>query len=321
MFFRQIFQVVSADLDMKFVDFVSHDQTKVLLSGIAEKTGVQYIEKAENFTISGSFKQVQATRNILKQSFGQFNGARFLKRKEYPTPEGHLDKRVINSEAENKEDVNQNERLKAAEDEANYSSEKPADNIDNNASSKSPKIETFQVEVKIFQVITKAHDKKLKNIESKYHVEIPRKIEGGKLNLKPKDSCSTDQYEEACNQFTELYRKAFLMIKREAFSLKDENQNARQAITKVGKSFPISVERSKDRSHWEMYGEASHIEEALETLKQGGIEIIREKENTVGEKGRQMKLKDDDKTRDLDPAKYARDIKPSGEALETYLGL
>lgn len=295
------------------MDFVSHDQTKALLSDIADKTGVQYIEKAENFTISGSFQQVQATRNILKQSFGQFKGAHFfcgLKRKEDPSPEGHLDKPVIDSEAEKQEDVNRNERLKAAEDEANYSSEKPADNIDNNASSRSPKIETFEVEAKIFQVITKAHDKKLKSIESKYHVEIPRKTEGGKLILKPKDSCSMDQYQQACDQFTEVYKQAFLMINRESFSVKDEKTNAVQEIIKVRKRFPISLERSEDQSHWEMYGEASHIEKALETLKQEGIEIIRDKENA-----------NDEEAMDLGQAKNARDIKPSGKALETHLGL
>ena len=319
--------MVSADLDLKFVDFVSYDQTKALLSGIADKTGVSYIAKAENFTISGSFQQVQATRSILKQSVGQFNGTFScdLTRKEAPgpAPERPLDKRLLNNEVEKQEDVNQNVPLKAEEDEANYSSERLANNNVNNSSPGSPEIQTFRIVVKTFPVFTKAYDKELRDIETKYHVEIPRKTEGEELSLKPKHPCSGDQYGEACNQFTALYRKFASNITREIFAVKSEKKivHARQAISKVGKSFPILIEKSRDQSRWEMYGEASYIEKAFKTLKQDGMEIIRENELAVDKKGRGKVLKENDEAMDLDPpTTYSRYVKTFGKVLETYLG-
>lgn len=320
--------MVSADLDLKFVDFVSHDQTKALLSNIADKTGVRYIEKAENFTISGSFRQVQATRKILKQSVGQFNGTFFrdLKRKEAPrpTPGRPPDKRLLNNEVEKQETVNQNVPLKGEEGEANYSPERPADNNVNNASPGSPEIQTFQIVVKTFPVFTKAYDKELRDIETKYHVEIPRKTEGGELSLKPKDPCSGDQYYEACNQFTALYIKFTANITRKIFAVKSEKKivHVRQAISKVGKSLPILIEKSRDhQSHWVMYGEASSIEKAFETLKQEGMEEIRENELAVDKKGRGKILKENDEAMDLDPpTTYSRHVETFGKALETHLG-
>ena len=271
---------------------------------------------------------MQPTRNILKQSVGQFNGTFFcdLKRKEAPGPtlERPLDKSLLSNEVEKQEDVNQKMPLKAEEDEANYSSERLANNNVNNASPGSPEIQTFQIVVKTFPVFTKAYDKELRDIETKYHVDIPRKTEGGELTLKPKDPCSRDQYKEACNQFTALYRKFASNIKRAIFAAKSEKKivYVRQAISKVGRSFPILIEKSRDhQSHWVMYGEASSIEKAFETLKQEGMEEIRENELAVDKKGRGKILKENDEAMDLDPpTTYSRHVETFGKALETHLG-
>ena len=271
---------------------------------------------------------MQPTRNILKQSVGQFNGTFFcdLKRKEAPGPtlERPLDKSLLSNEVEKQEDVNQKMPLKAEEDEANYSSERLANNNVNNASPGSPEIQTFQIVVKTFLVFTKAYDKELRDIETKYHVDIPRKTEGGELTLKPKDPCSRDQYKEACNQFTALYRKFASNIKRAIFAAKSEKKivYVRQAISKVGRSFPILIEKSRDhQSHWVMYGEASSIEKAFETLKQEGMEEIRENELAVDKKGRGKILKENDEAMDLDPpTTYSRHVETFGKALETHLG-
>ena len=270
---------------------------------------------------------MQPTRNILKQSVGQFNGTFFcdLKRKEAPgpTPERPLDKRLLNNEVEKQEDVNQKMPLKAEEDEANYSSERLANNNVNNASPGSPEIQTFQIVVKTFPVFTKAYDKELRDIETKYYVDIPRKTEGGELSLKPKDPCSRDQYDEACNQFTALYRKFASNIKREIFAAKSEKKivYVRQAISKVSRSFPILIEKSRDQSHWEMYAEESYIEKAFKALKQEGMEVIRENEIAVDKKGRGKILKEGDEAMDLDPpTTYSRYVETFGKALETHLG-
>ena len=150
----------------------------------------------------------------------------------------------------------------------------------------------FELEPKIHEVIVRAHKKELEDIEIKYHVEIPRKADGTKLSLKPKDSCTTEDYEQACNQFISLYQNTCLQVKMQRFSLKTETNivSARRTISKMSKHFPVSVEIDKNQKQpWGLYGEANNIEEALRFLEEEVVEINREGED---EKGRHKKGKD-----------------------------
>ena len=138
----------------------------------------------------------------------------------------------------------------------------------------------------------RAHKKELEDIEVKYHVVIPRKADGKKLSLKPKDSCTTEDYEQAFNQFISLYQNTYQQVKMQRFSLKLETNimSARVTINKMSKHFPVSVEIDRNqRQLWRLYGEANNIEEALRFLEEEGVEIIREREY---EKGRRKKAKD-----------------------------
>ena len=67
---------------------------------------------------------------------------------------------------------------------------------------------------------------------------------------------------------------------------------ARQTIIKMSKQFPVFVElvaKSNQKRHWELYGEANNIEEALRFLEEEGVEINRGRED---EKGGHKKAKD-----------------------------
>ena len=152
----------------------------------------------------------------------------------------------------------------------------------------------FEIQPSTLEVFVKAHKKELEDIEIKYHVEIPRKADGKKLSLKPKDSCTTEDYEQACNQFVSLYQNTYQQLQMQRFSLKTETSaiRARQTISKMSKQFPVSVElvaKSNQKRLWELYGEANNIEEALRFLEEEGVEINREREY---EKGRRKKAKD-----------------------------
>ena len=140
----------------------------------------------------------------------------------------------------------------------------------------------------------RAHKKELEDIEIKYHVEIQRKAVGTKVSLKPKDSCTTEDYAEACDQFVSLYKNTLQQLKMQRFSLKTETNAIRagQTISKMSKQFPVSVElvaKSNQKRHWELYGEANNIEEALRFLEEEGVEINRERED---DKGGHKKAKD-----------------------------
>lgn len=110
----------------------------------------------------------------------------------------------------------------------------------------------------------------------------------------------------------------------ERISLKSESHviQARQALSKMGKKSPISVERSKEQRHWELYGEARHIEEALKYLEKEGVEIKRETNNAIDENARHKKPKDDEEDMDVDPPEYSSSSssKTPGNKLETSLG-
>ena len=152
----------------------------------------------------------------------------------------------------------------------------------------------FEIQPKILEVFVKEHKKELEDIEFKYHVEIPRKADGEKVSLKPKDSCTTEDYEQACNQFVSLYQNTYQQLQMQRFSLKTETSaiRARQTISKMSKQFPVSVElvaKSNQKRLWELYGEANNIEEALRFLEEEGVEVNRERED---EKGRHQKGKD-----------------------------
>ena len=261
--------MVFADLNLEFVQSVSLEQTRALLKDIGNENGVRWIERTETFSISGTFQQVEQTRNFLKETVSQSNGITVftgLKRKDISQerPPSH-------GEIENQEDVSQN---------INNGS-----NIDDRSSAISFQIPDFEIEPKLFKIFIEAYEKDLQDMEAKYHVQIPRNAEGSKLSLKPESSCSASDYEEACNQFISLYQKMFQRVKRERFSLKNEKKAvpARDTINKMGKKLAILVQVSQDRKHWELYGEAGHIEEAFRYLENEGVEIKREQEQFMEE--------------------------------------
>ena len=150
----------------------------------------------------------------------------------------------------------------------------------------------FDIQPKIHEVVVRAHKKELDDIEIKYHVEIPRKAGGKKVSPKPKDSCTTEDYEQACYQFISLCQNRYQQVQMQRFLLKTETNavRARQTISKMSKQFPVSVELVPNQKRlWGLYGEANNIEEALRFLQEEGVEINREGED---EKGRHKRAKE-----------------------------
>ena len=319
----QVFELVSAELCLEFVEYLSREQTEALLNEIAAKTGVKWIESSENFILSGTFKQVEESRAFLQQGAHQSNGIVVLN--EMKREAHRSQSREDDDEDDHEEDVDQNRPAMASADEGT----RPAERLDQRdtddvASSAPPEIQSFEIEPKIVKAFIKAYEKDLNDIEAKYTVEIPRMVEGSKISLKPKNGCSAEEYDEACDRFISMYQKMYQLIKMERFSLKSEKLvvRSREAISRAGKKFPISIELSKDRKHWELYGMVNHIEEALKYLVQEGVEIKRETENTIGENSGLKKRKDDEEDMDVDPHEYSsfRGDKTPGSKLETLLG-
>ena len=148
-----------------------------------------------------------------------------------------------------------------------------------------PIIQYFEVELKFIKVFVKAHKAEVDEIESEYLVEVPREAKGVKISLIPKDGCSNEEYEKACDLFIDLYQQMTQAMKMERFSLKSEENvvGARKKFLKY-----------------------------LEYLRKEEIEINREsgKDNGSGEFQVPM---------DVDPPDSSKGSKRN-DPLETYMG-
>ena len=110
---------------------------------------------------------------------------------------------------------------------------------DHMASSELLQILSFEIEPNIAKVFVKAYNKELEDIETKFHVEVAGdETKGSKLCLKPKEECSVNDYEEACDQFITLYQKmcqlkcvemATVEINREKGKAVDEKGRRKQS--------------------------------------------------------------------------------------------
>ena len=322
----QVFELVSAELCLEFVESISREQTENLLKDIAAKTGVKWFESAESFMMSGTLKQVDKSRALLQQSIHQSNGIVVLNNvrvEEIRSQSTEESEFRLDNGVGHEGEANQDSAMLAAGIEAIRPEERTNETHSDRTSSlpHSLEIQNFEVEPKITKALIKIHKKEVDDIEAKHKVEIPRQPEGKKFSLKPKKECSAENYNEACNLFIELYQKMYQLVKMERFSLKSEKTvvRSREEIAKAQKKFPIWIEVSKDRKQWEMYGEASHIEEALKYLEQKGVEIKRETEMAMDEDGRR-RTKQNEEDMDVDPSDYPKDAKSPGNPLVTYVG-
>lgn len=136
---------------------------------------------------------------------------------------------------------------------------------------------SFGVEPKFFKVFVKARKIQINEIETNYHVNIPRESRFGKVSLIPEDTCSPEDYDKVCDLFISLYQQVMMAMKMERFSLKSGKNVvfARKKIQEMSKHFPVLVEFGKDQK-WELYGEEQHLEDALQFLEREKVEIKRE---------------------------------------------
>ena len=318
--------MVSAELCLEFVESISHEQTQNLLKDIAAKTGIKWIESAHTFIMSGTFKQVEESRAFLQQGINQSNGVVVLNNvrgEEIRSQSREESESRLDDEVGHEGEANQDSAMLVAGIEAIRPEERTNETHSDCTSSSphSPEMVSFEVESKIAKALIKIHKEELDDIEAKQKVEIPRQPEGKKFSLKPKKGCSAEEFDEACNLFIDLYQKMYQLVKMERFPLKSEKTvvRSREEIAMAVKKFPIWIEVSKDRKQWEMYGEASHIEEALKYLEQEGVEIKRETEMAMDEDGRR-RTKQNEEDMDVDPSDYSRDNKSPGNPLVTYVG-
>lgn len=321
----EVFEVVSATLCLELVESLSRKQSIALLETIAPKTGVNWIDSGENLIMSGTFKAVEESRALFQQSIHQsygivvVNAVKDKKPQERDDNESHFDV----SQTEVEEDVNQ-KSLELAVEGKRTDAHVRTNVMDtgDRSSITTEEVQSYEIQPKIVKVFVRAHKKDLDDIETEFQVEIPRQADGKKIRVKPKETCSAEGYDEACNRFINLYQQMYQRVKMERFSLKSEKLivRSREAISRAGKMFPVSIELSKDRKHYELYGEESHIAEALQYLEEEGVEIKNETKNTIDSHATHKKPGVNEEAMDVDPAEYPLAANLSGNRLETLMG-
>ena len=316
----KVFELVSAELCLEIVEILTRGQTKTLLDEIAGKTGVKWIDTSETFTMSGDFKQVERSRTYLQQAINQSGGmaeSSGLKKK-LRRPQNSDENESHYGGDENDGGLNPSSTTAIALQNGVHRQDQETHKTqsDHAAYATAPVIQYFEVEPKFIKVFVKAHKTEVNQIEAEYPVKVPREAKGGKISLIPKDGCSCNEYDKACDLFIDFYQQMSLAMKMESFSLKSEKNvvRARSKIREMSKTFPVCVELSRDQKHWELYGEERHLEAALEFLRKEEIEIKREsgKENGAGEF---QDSRHDEEAMDVDPPGSQ-----SKDPLETYIG-
>ena len=318
----KVFELVSAELCLEAVEMLTRGQTKTVLDEIAGKTGIKWIEGSETFTMSGNFKQVELSRTYLQQAIHQsggntvFNG---LKRKVAHRPQKYDENESRFGSDESDGGLNQSSSTAIVVRNGVHLQDQGPNKV-HVTSVAAPAIQDFEVEPKFIKVFFQAHKTEVDNIEAEFHVCVPREAKGGKIALIPKDGCSGEKYDKACDLFIDMYQKMAQAMKMERFSLKSEKNigPARQKIHAMSKKFPVSVELAKDQKHWELYGEQRDLEAALEFLRKEEIEIKRESGKNKGT-GEFQESSHDDEAMDVDPPHSSKGFH-SKNILETFIG-
>ena len=132
-------------------------------------------------------------------------------------------------------------------------------------------------------MFVKAHEDELRKIENDFKVKVSRYIDDGKVTVAPREHCTVEAFNKACEAFITLYQKVHQCMRLEQFLPKDKNSAARvrQRIREVGKTLPVLVEVLEDRKHWQVYGEESYVEKALNALENEKL-ISRKRPTTRG---------------------------------------
>jgi len=332
----EVFEIVSAKLCLDYVQSLSREEIKMLLLEIESKIGLHWIESAESFVISGTLRQVGEAHRVLIKGAYLANGNEVvsdqeIKYEEAPQPqETGLAQANEERHVVMQRDVNQEpaEPPLAVASQASPWPERAEDSHnDQGPPSESRAFEslTFEVKPKILKVLAGAHKKELDDIEAQCLVTVPRAVEGNQISLKPSDGCCAEDYEKACDAFINLYQKTSEFFKAERFSLSSDTRkpDGRDAMSRMLKEVPeVLLERSSDQKHWEMYGEAGHLQKAFRCLKRMGIEIEMESKayKDGNDRAGRVKSKGAERSFNGDQSENPRGSRTSSDELVLYYG-
>lgn len=319
----QVFELVSAEICLATVEFLTRQHTEVVLKEIADKTGIKWLHVSDTFMMSGTLKQVEMSRGYLQQAISQYGGiAEYneMKRK-LSEPQNLRSGEAVCYKEYTEEEVGRTNAIMKAKNTLKKDprdEETDATQTDHMAPIATVKIHDFEVDPKLIKVFVRVHKAELNDIEVEYHVEVPREAKEGKITLNPANKCTGEGYEKACDRFIEMYQQITQVMKMERFSLRnDKNVTiSRKKIHEMGRKFPVLVEVCKDKKHWEVFGRQHDLEEALRYLQNEEVEI--EKQSEKGKPPGDLR-NGGEGAKDANPSEFAK-VSRIKDVLEAYVG-
>ena len=229
---------MSANLEFDTLP-VKPQEARLLLDTMKSETKVEWHESAYCFILTGSFQEIQNARKYLLNHLKTRGRGR-----NPPRPDPH--DRVKNQTAH---EDNSSDPLDPGE--------------------KNLKPVEYETNAPFRAYFSRKYKEKLQQIEKKFAIIIQWGT-AGLVVLDPKPTCKLQMFVEANEEFCSLYQdvhKTFSSIRFAVQSTSDANEKYRE-MSEICKEFAVSIERSRDRASFEMFGEEKFLNAAVIRMRQ-----------------------------------------------------
>ena len=137
-------------------------------------------------------------------------------------------------------------------------------------------VQTYETTPIIIRFINKVYKDRLNVIAEEFSVKLAGSHGDTKLTVEPNVNCNENKYNDACNDFIELYQSTIQEVTKRCLSMKPDNTVAKEqietAIRKAEKSFPVLIEQGQESNDWVIFGDRNSVEAAKEHVqKQLGL--------------------------------------------------
>ena len=137
-------------------------------------------------------------------------------------------------------------------------------------------VQTYETTPIIIRFINQVYKDRLNVISEEFSVKLAGSHGDTKLTVEPNVNCNENKYNDACNDFIELYKSTIQGVTKCFLSLKPDNTIPKEqigtAVRKAEKSFPVLIEQGQESNDWVIFGDRNSVEAAKEHVhKQLGL--------------------------------------------------
>ena len=137
-------------------------------------------------------------------------------------------------------------------------------------------VQTYETSPIMIRFIKKVYKDRLNVISEEFSVNLSGSQGDTKLTIEPNVNCSDYKYNDACNEFIELYQGATQGVTKDFLTITPEKTAAKEeiktAIRRTAETLPVLIERGHESNDWVIFGDRDSVEKAKENVqKQLGL--------------------------------------------------